>query len=70
MRKNALKRVLVTATATTALVTGSLAAATASSAAPTQTEAASSTEITPLAVVNLGLSTTQAKYVQCYLKNG
>jgi lysozyme family protein len=70
MRKNMLRRVLVTATAATALVTGSLAGATTSFATPAQTGAASSTEVSPLAVVNLGLSTTQARYLQCYLKNG
>lgn len=36
--------------------------------APTSESVASSEDVVPLAVVNLGLSTTQAKYVQCWLR--
>ncbi|MEV3871772.1 peptidoglycan-binding domain-containing protein [Streptomyces sp. NPDC049906] len=64
-----LTRALVSTTALAGLLVGSLAGATVSTAAPApSTPAAAEAEFAPLAVVNLGLSTAQARYVQCYLK--
>lgn len=47
---------------------GSLTSASFAASEPASQSAASSEAVVPLAVVNLGLSTTQAKYVQCWLK--
>lgn len=70
MRPNLLTRTLVTTTVTIGLAVGSLAGASAGWAAPAQdSQQTVTSEIAPLAVANLGLSTTQAKYVQLYLKN-
>ncbi|MGP4014100.1 peptidoglycan-binding domain-containing protein [Streptomyces sp. 4N124] len=62
-------RALVSITAVAGILAGSLAGASASFAA-TETDskpAASAKAVSPLAVNNLGLSTTQARYVQCWL---
>ncbi|MEW2072005.1 hypothetical protein, partial [Streptomyces sp. NPDC007346] len=69
MRSNVLLKTLVSVTTAVGIAAGGLAAAGTASAAPVSAEKASvSAEVAPLAVVNLGLSTTQARYVQCYLK--
>lgn len=67
-----LTRALVSATAVVGIAAGSLAGAGASFAAsaPVSKPAVSSETVTPLAVVNLGLSYGQATNVQCWLKNG
>jgi peptidoglycan hydrolase-like protein with peptidoglycan-binding domain len=70
MRPNVLTRTLVSVTAAAGIAAGSLTSAGASFAAsaPTSRPAASSEAVVPLAVVNLGLSTTHAKNVQRWLK--
>ncbi|MFE7564366.1 peptidoglycan-binding domain-containing protein, partial [Kitasatospora sp. NPDC057500] len=68
-KPNLLTRTLVGVTALAGIAVGSLAGATVGAAAPVQGPGTSVSARTTLnAVVNLGLSTTQAKYVQCYLK--
>ncbi|MFF5159930.1 peptidoglycan-binding protein [Streptomyces sp. NPDC000348] len=52
------------------IAAGSLAAAGTSIAAPAQdTRTVAAAEVAPLAVNNLGLSTTRAKYWQCWLRD-
>ncbi|WP_431961527.1 peptidoglycan-binding domain-containing protein [Actinacidiphila sp. bgisy160] len=73
MRSNVLTRALVGITAVVGMAAGGLAGATTSSAAPAPAASAAVASygtVTPLAVVNLGLSTTQGRYVQCWLKYG
>ncbi|MGW0951435.1 peptidoglycan-binding protein [Streptomyces sp. NPDC002545] len=68
-----LRRRIVSAAAVAAMTLGgSIVAMSPSQAAsaPAATAAANSGTVAPLAVVNLGLSTTQATYVQCWLKYG
>ncbi|MEU9012750.1 peptidoglycan-binding protein [Streptomyces sp. NPDC048479] len=70
MRPKVLTRTLVSFTAVVGIAAGSLASAGAgfAASAPTSKPAASSEAVVPLALVNLGLSTAQAKNVQCWLK--
>ncbi|MFB7293365.1 peptidoglycan-binding domain-containing protein [Actinacidiphila glaucinigra] len=70
MRRNVLARSLVSVTALVGIAAGSLAGASASFAASgsDSTQPAATAVVTPLAVVNLGLNTTQAKGVQRWLK--
>ncbi|MFH8469115.1 peptidoglycan-binding protein [Streptomyces sp. NPDC017991] len=66
-----LARTLVSVTAALGIAAGGLATAGAgfAASAPTVKSAAISQEAAPLAVVNLGLNTTEAGYVQCWLKD-
>jgi peptidoglycan hydrolase-like protein with peptidoglycan-binding domain len=70
MRPRVMTKTLLIATAVLGLTAGGVGgvgfAATAQSATVSST--ASGTEVAPLAVVNLGLSVTQAKKVQCFLE--
>ena len=68
MRSSTLTRTLVGITAAATIAAGGLAGATSSFAAAPASRAVASTKlVVPLATVNLGLSTTQAGYVQCWL---
>lgn len=65
-----LTKALVSVTAVIGIAAGGLAAAGTAMAAPALTQQQSATnEVGTLAVVNLGLSTRQAKNVQCWLKH-
>jgi peptidoglycan hydrolase-like protein with peptidoglycan-binding domain len=61
-------RALVIITAVAGIGLGSLTSASFAASAPAVQSAPSSDAVEPLAVVNLGLSTTQARYVQCWLR--
>lgn len=67
----ALTKALVSATTAVGIVAGGLAAAGTAMAAPApaQQQTTSAEAVAPLAVVNLGLTTTQAKKWQCYLRD-
>lgn len=67
----ALTKALVGVTTAVGLATGSLATAGTALAAPAQQTRAEAVSLTqaPLAVNNLGLSTTQARWVQCWIKD-
>jgi peptidoglycan hydrolase-like protein with peptidoglycan-binding domain len=69
MKQGMVKRVLVTTAAATALIAGGFTGTTAVAATPARAGSAADADFSVQAVVNLGLSSTQAKYVQCYLKN-
>lgn len=70
MRTNVLARTIVSLTAVAGIAAGTLAAAGTSYAAPAPTaRTAASAQASILATNNLGLSTTQAKYVQCFLRD-
>jgi len=71
MRTRIFGRALVALTATAGIATASLAGAQAGLAAATPAHAAAAgpSAVLPHAVVNLGLSTTQAQGVQCWLHN-
>ncbi|MBV2357744.1 peptidoglycan-binding protein [Streptomyces sp. J2-1] len=67
MRSNVMARTLVSTAAVIGLAAGGLATAGTSVAAPTP-----HTKVQPASVLatnNLGLSTTQAKYVQCFMRD-
>ncbi|MFE6288091.1 peptidoglycan-binding protein [Streptomyces sp. NPDC057877] len=65
-----LTKALVSATAAVGIATGGLATTGTAVAAPAPTQQQTATsEVGTLAVVNLGLSTRQAKNVQCWLKH-
>jgi peptidoglycan hydrolase-like protein with peptidoglycan-binding domain len=65
-----LTKALVSVTAAVGIAAGGLATAGTAMAAPSSAQQrAASAEAAPLAVVNLGLNTTQAKHWQCYLRN-
>ncbi|MFG2790629.1 peptidoglycan-binding protein [Streptomyces sp. NPDC048419] len=66
MRSNALARTLVSAAAVIGLAAGGLATAGTSFAAPAQTAQTGSVSI--LATHNFGLSSQQAKNVQCFMR--
>ncbi|MGA6174659.1 peptidoglycan-binding domain-containing protein [Streptomyces sp. NPDC012600] len=69
MRSNVLVKTLVSVTTAVGIAVGGLATAGTASAAPAPSEKTSvSAEVAPFAVVNLGLNTTQARNVQCFLK--
>ncbi|MFB4195989.1 peptidoglycan-binding domain-containing protein [Streptomyces carpaticus] len=71
MRSKMARNTLVTVTALTALSAGGLVTAGTAGADQQRQQTVAVTEsVAPLAVVNLGLSTQQAKNVQCFLKNG
>ncbi|AXL89249.1 hypothetical protein C4J65_13725 [Streptomyces sp. CB09001] len=65
----ALTKVLVSVTTAAAIAGGGLAAAGTAGAVPAPTQRSASPEVAPLAVVNLGLTTTQAKKWQCWLRD-
>ena len=67
MRPNVWTRTLVSVTAVVGLAAGSLATAGTSFAAP-DTQPAVSSEVSVLAVNNLGLTSAEAKKVQSWLK--
>ncbi|MEU6548793.1 peptidoglycan-binding protein [Streptomyces sp. NPDC046915] len=71
MRAGFLTRALVSTTAVVGIAAGSLAGAATSFAAsaPASKAMVSSRAVVPLAVVNLGLSTKQAKGLQCWLSD-
>ncbi|MGW1202721.1 peptidoglycan-binding domain-containing protein [Streptomyces cyaneofuscatus] len=70
MRSNVLLKTLVSVTTAVGIAAGGMAVAGTAAAAPAPAGKSSvSAEVTPFAVVNLGLSTTQARNVQCLLKN-
>ncbi len=70
MRSNVLVKTLVSVTTAVGIAAGGLAVAGTAAAAPAPAGKTSvSADVTPFAVVNLGLSTTQARNVQCFLKN-
>ncbi|MFC9429136.1 peptidoglycan-binding protein [Streptomyces sp. NPDC056987] len=65
----ALTKALVSATTAVGIAVGGLATAGTAMAAPAPAQQqAVSAEVAPLAVVNLGLSTAQAKHWQCWLR--
>ncbi|QXE35785.1 peptidoglycan-binding protein [Streptomyces sp. GMY02] len=66
MRPNAMSRALVTTTAVLGLTAGGISGVSFAATAPLAPRSTAS-EITPLAVVNLGLTTAEAKKVQCFL---
>ncbi|MFE0258040.1 peptidoglycan-binding protein [Streptomyces sp. NPDC059010] len=68
MRPNVWTRTLVSVSAVVGLAAGGLATAGTSFAAA-QAKPAVSSEVSVLAVNNLGLSTTEARYVQCWLQD-
>ncbi|MFI7410883.1 peptidoglycan-binding protein [Streptomyces sp. NPDC049627] len=71
MRPNVWTRTLVSVGAVVGLAAGGIATAGTSFAAPASKPAASSgrSGVSVLAVNNLGLSTTEAKYVQCWIQD-
>ncbi|MFE4174341.1 peptidoglycan-binding domain-containing protein [Streptomyces sp. NPDC056909] len=71
MRPNAMSRALVTATAVLGLTAGGLGGVSFAATVPiARQQQSTASEIAPLAVVNLGLTTTEAKKVQCFLEYG
>ncbi|MFI9819744.1 peptidoglycan-binding protein [Streptomyces sp. NPDC052013] len=67
----AMTKALVGVTAAVGIASGSLATAATSAAAPAGQPRAGAVGLqqAPLAVNNLGLSTTQARYVQCWIQD-
>lgn len=70
MRSKAITRTLVSLAVAVGIAGGSLVAPGAGAAAPARssTSAPGYETVVPLAIVNLGLSTRQAKNVQCFLR--
>ncbi|MFJ9033677.1 peptidoglycan-binding domain-containing protein [Streptomyces sp. NPDC102274] len=72
MRPNMVTRTLVSLAAVAGLAAGGLVGAGSAFAQPASnspTVAVSTKDVAPLAVNNLGLSTTEARYVQCWLQD-
>src|SRR5688572_28156058 len=66
-------KALVGATTAVGIAVGGLATAGTAAAAPAPQQApaqVASADVTPLAVVNLGLTNQQARWWQCYLRDG
>jgi lysozyme family protein len=69
MRSNALARTLVTVTAAVGIAVGGMTGAgTGFAESPAAPDSVSTQDVTILAVNNLGLSSQQAKNVQCFLR--